>query len=342
MRRVTAFAPGRVNAMGDHIDYLGGLVLPLALPQGTKVVMEWMDGDTHRATSVSHGQAHWPVGQPPTPSTQWFDYCAGALADLTQAVRIEIFSVLPQGAGLSSSASLLVALITARNALNQEGLSSLEIAQQARQVEVEHIGLNCGIMDQYASAMGEAGHAMMLDCQALTHHPVRFGLGDAQLWAIDSKAPRKLAGGVYNQRVQECSEIQTLAGSDHFFTMAPDLPAPLAGRLRHIQSEQRRVRLTANAASQGDLATWGALMNESHQSLSHDYEVAGEALDTLQSALAATPGCYGARMTGGGFGGCVIALIDRAAVAQARTAVAQQYGDTQWIECTPSDGARLL
>ncbi len=328
--------------MGDHIDYLGGLVLPFALSQGTKVVMEWMDGGTHRATSVSHGQAHWPVGQPPPPSGQWFDYCAGALADLKQAVRIEIFSDLPQGAGLSSSASLLVALITARNELNQEGLSPLEVARQAHRVEVEYIGLRGGIMNPYVSAMGEAGLGMMLDCQAMVHYPVRFGLGDAQLWAVDSLLSCASAEDVSHQRIQECSEIQTLMGSDHFFTMSSNLPEPLVARLRHIQSEQVRVKRTANAASQGDLKTWGALMNESHQSLSQDYEVAGEALDTLQSALTMTPGCFGARMTGGGFGGCVIALIDRAAVGEARAAVAQNYGETRWIECSPSAGARLL
>ena len=337
---VKAFAPGRVNAMGDHIDYLGGWVLPLALPLGTQVGMRWIEGDHHRVYSDTHGEVSWPIQQPPAPDHHWFDYCVGALADLPRPVAVEIHSDLPQGSGLSSSASLLVALITARSALNDEDLSPLQIAQHARQVEVEHIGLNCGIMDQYASALGQHGHAMMLDCQALTHQDIKFELGDAELWAIDSKAPRKLAGGVYNQRVEECAQIASQLGSQDFFTMRGDLPAPLDRRLRHIQSEQKRVQLTANAASGGDLVMWGELMNESHQSLSQDYEVAGEALDRLQSVLAEH--AYGARMTGGGFGGCVIALIAKDRVDQAREAVRRQYGETQWIGCTPSDGARLL
>ena len=169
-------------------------------------------------------------------------------------------------------------------------------------------------MDQYASALGEAGHALRLDCEHLRHESVRFELGSAELWAVDSKAPRKLAGGVYNQRVAECAEIERLAGSNDWFAMTPDLPAPLDARLRHIQSEQARVIETCEVAEQGDLVRWGALMNESHRSLSQDYEVAGDAMDRLQAALSGSRGCYGARMTGGGFGGCVIALIERESV----------------------------
>lgn len=339
---VRVFAPGRVNTMGDHIDYLGGLVLPLALPLGTTVELSPIEGGQHEAFSSSHGEARWPIGTPPAASGQWFDYLAGALAPLDHAVQITVDSNLPQGSGLSSSASLLVALITARNAIQGRQASPLEVAIEARQVEVEHIGLNCGIMDQYASALGEAGHALRLDCEHLRHKSVRFELGNAELWAVDSKAPRQLAGGVYNQRVAECAEIRKLAGSDDWFSMSPALPAPLDARLRHIQSEQARVIETCQVAEQGDLVCWGALMNESHRSLSQDYEVAGPALDNLQSALAESPGCYGARMTGGGFGGCVIALIDSDQVARAQQRVTERYGDVQWIPCTPSAGAHIL
>ena len=336
------FAPGRVNTMGDHIDYLGGLVLPLALPQGTTVELSPIEGGQHEAFSSSHGEARWPIGTPPAASGQWFDYLAGALAPLDRAVSVTVDSNLPQGSGLSSSASLLVALITARNALQGRQASPLEVAIEARQVEVEHIGLNCGIMDQYASALGEAGHALRLDCEHLRHESVRFELGSAELWAVDSKAPRKLAGGVYNQRVAECAEIERRAGSNDWFAMTPDLPAPLDARLRHIQSEQARVIETCQVAEQGDWVRWGALMNESHRSLSQDYEVAGDAMDRLQAALSGSRGCYGARMTGGGFGGCVIALIERESVPSVQQQVAEAYGDTQWIPCTPSAGVRIL
>lgn len=218
--------------------------------------------------------------------------------------------------------------------------SALDVALEARRIEVEHIGLNCGIMDQYASVMGAAGSALKLDCQALSHDIVSLNTGAAQLWAVDSKAPRKLAGGIYNQRVDECRQIQQLAQSDDFFQMRVDLPDPLNRRLKHIQSEQQRVLDTVEAAAQGDLVRWGQLMNESHRSLSQDYEVAGPALDQLQAVL--TEHSYGARMTGGGFGGCVIALIDESQLESAKTAVAAHYGDTLWIPCTPSQGARLL
>ena len=342
MTWVTSFAPGRVNTMGDHIDYLGGWVLPLALPLGTTCRMRPISGSQHIARSVSHGETRWPVGQATQASGQWFDYLAGALATMDNAVEIELSSDLPQGSGLSSSASLLVALIMARNAIESTTATPLEVALEARQIEVEHIGLNCGIMDQYASVMGEAGHALQLDCNALTHHSVEFQTGTAQLWAIDSKAPRKLAGGVYNQRVAECEQIRELTGSDDFFAMDAELPEPLNRRLRHIQSEQQRVLDTVSAASTGNLSTWGALMNQSHASLSADYEVAGASLDHLQGALSSADGCYGARMTGGGFGGCVIALIESDQVEAAKAQVAGDYGDTLWIPCTPSQGARLL
>ena len=339
---VRAFAPGRVNAMGDHIDYLGGQVLPLALPLGTQVELDWIEGDQHQVHSDSHGHASFSVDQTPQASGAWYDYCVGALKCLPRAVSVQIHSDLPQGTGLSSSASLLVALISARNALTGVTASPLDVALEARRIEVEHIGLNCGIMDQYASALGQEGHALLLDCQAMTHQPVAFQLGSAQLWAVDSKAPRKLAGGVYNQRVAECAEIQALAGSQDFFSVSLDLPEPLAARLRHIQSEQQRVAATAQVASKGDVHRWGQLMNESHRSLSADYQVAGPALDQLQQSQASAPGCYGARMTGGGFGGCVIALLEASELEQIQAKVAQDYGEVQWIPCQPSDGARLL
>lgn len=342
MSVIQTFAPGRVNVIGDHIDYLGGHVLPMALKLGTHVRLQWIDGDQHRAISSSHGQARWPVDNPPAPCGHWYDYLIGALGDLPQATRIEIVSDLPQGAGLSSSASLLVALVAARAELMHQPLDRLSIARRARQIEIEHIGLKCGIMDQYASAFGQKGHALLLDCQAQTHQPVQLKMDGAELWAIDSKAPRSLAGSVYNERVAECAEIGRLAGTDDFFAIDIDLPEPLDRRLKHIQSEQKRVHSFATAAAAGDLRAMGQIMNDSHRSLSEDYEVAGPALDKLQSCLANTVGCFGARMTGGGFGGCVIALVRSDARDMVQHRVALEYGDTQWIQCKPSDGARVL
>ena len=339
---VTAFAPGRVNVIGEHIDYLGGRVMPMALKLGTTCTLSLIEGDQHKASSADYGHATWSVANPPVASGQWFDYLVGALASAGQAVSVELSSDLPQGTGLSSSASLLVAVITARNALLNTPQPALEVALEARRVEVEHIGLNCGIMDQYASALGVQGHALAIDCQALTHSAVKLELGSAELWAIDSKAPRKLAGGVYNQRVAECQQIRDISGIDNLFDVDIVLPEPLNRRLRHVQSEAMRVELFAQAAQAGDLITMGNLLSASHTSLSRDYEVAGPALDALQQALVQTPGCYGARMTGGGFGGCVIALIDASEVNAAQVAVAAHYGDTQWIPCEPSQGARLL
>lgn len=339
---VTAFAPGRVNLIGEHIDYLGGRVMPMALDLGTTCTVEFIDGAEHQAVSQDYGDARWALGRPPMPTGQWFDYVAGALAALPQAVRVTLSSTLPQGTGLSSSASLLVALVTARNALLNTPASPLDVALEARRIEVEHIGLNCGIMDQYASALGIAGHALRIDCDALTHEPVAVSLGGAELWAVDSKAPRKLAGGVYNERVAECQRIRALAGIDNLFEVTMALPDPLNRRLRHIQSEAVRVELFSQASAAGDVVTMGNLLNACHRSLSDDYEVAGAALDALQLALSSTVGCYGARMMGGGFGGCVLALMDAQSVPEAQARVAQHYGDTQWIRCVPSDGARLL
>ncbi len=348
------FAPGRVNLIGDHIDYLGGDVLPMALPLGTEVTLT--PADAFEFVSAQYPE-RWTGDDWPQPSGQWFDYVVGCIQlwpDSTpvRPCRIAVTGDLPRGSGLSSSASLEVAVLTALNAWLNAGLSPTEVALLGQRVEREWIGLNCGIMDQYASAWGAAGHALHVDCSGPRHVQVPLTLGDSGFWVVNSKAPRGLPGSLYNERVAETAEIASrlgiagaLARAD--VNAADALPPRLRQRFRHVVSEQRRVGQFVEAAAARDVLSMGALMNESHASLRDDYEVSGEDLDALQAALVACPGVLGARMTGGGFGGCVVALIRNDAAASVRDQVRSDYQTSRgrtpdFIGGTPSAGARVL
>ncbi|WP_420550277.1 galactokinase [Litorivicinus lipolyticus] len=350
---IRAFAPGRVNLIGDHIDYLGGDVLPMALALGTRVsitpaaTFEFISADY---PEVWRGD-HWPA-----PSGQWYDYLVGCLqiwpGPALTACRIDVAGDLPRGSGLSSSASLEVAVLTALNHALSGGLSATEIAVLGQRVEREWIGLNCGIMDQYASAHGRAGHALRINCGVPAHTDVALNLGDTEIWVVNSKAPRGLPGSLYNQRVAETAKIARCLGVTGALAHCPDdrigeLAPALQPRLRHVVSEQARVGEFVAAAASGDVATMGALMNASHDSLRDDYQVSGPDLDALQVALLECQGVLGARMTGGGFGGCVVALVAADAVTAMQAGVAQDYAEAtgrvpDFIAGVPSAGAHIL
>lgn len=350
---VRAFAPGRVNLIGDHIDYLGGDVLPMALALGTRVSIapaaefEFVSADY---PEVWRGD-HWPA-----PSGRWYDYLVGCLqiwpGPAPAACRIDVAGNLPRGSGLSSSASLEVAVLTALNHAVSGGLSATEIAVLGQRVEREWIGLNCGIMDQYASAHGRAGHALRIDCGVPAHTEVALNLGDTELWVVNSKAPRGLPGSLYNQRVAETAEIARCLGVTGALARCSDgrigeLAPALQPRLRHVLSEQARVGEFVGAAACGDVEAMGVLMNASHDSLRDDYQVSGPDLDALQGALVDCPGVLGARMTGGGFGGCVVALVAADAVAAMKLRVAERYTQASgrepgFIAGVPSAGAHIL
>ena len=312
-------APGRVNLIGDHTDYMGGLVLPMAVQLGTtistvtggtepigpggprRLVMrsDRLDGVVDLAL---------PIEDPTAVSPPWGRYVAGVAAALGTTVGIdaEVSSDLPIGGGLSSSSSLAVA---AALALGAHG-TPLEIAHLCRDAEEAATGVPCGIMDQLAIAGGVAGHALLIDCASESLTPIRVP-DDANVWVLDSGQARELAGSEYATRRAQAEAAEAVVGPLPHASMADieSLDDPVVrARARHVRTECDRVRSFAAALEADDLVRAGQLMVESHRSLRDDYQVSTDALDRLVDRLLGMDGVFGARLTGAGFGGCVVAL----------------------------------
>jgi galactokinase len=296
-----ARAPGRVNLIGEHTDYNEGLVLPMAIGLECRVVAE--PSDRWLATSRQMGETA-PIDR--TQPGHWSHYLAGIAAEFGargKPLHLTIDSQVPTGGGLSSSASLEVA---AALAIAGE-IDPLELVARTNKVEREFVGLPCGVMDQYASVFGREGHAVLLDCRTVTSEYVP--LPDVAVIAVNTMVKHELAGSAYRDRVRECREAAESLGvaSLRDATETPSMPP----RARHVVSEIRRVREFAAACRAGDLAAMGRLMLESHASLRECYEVSCPELDFLVAESAGFPRVWGARLTGGGFGGCIVALVER-------------------------------
>jgi galactokinase len=313
----TVWAPGRVNLIGDHTDYMGGLVLPMAVQLGTTVTATHEpDAPAGRLVLRSDRvpgtvDVALPVTDAASVIPAWGRYAAGVAQELgtTTGVEATIRSDLPIGGGLSSSASLEVAIALALGATG----TPLEVARLCQRAETAATGVPCGIMDQLAVAAGVDGHALLIDCSTDDVTPVRVP-ERAAVWVVDSGQPRELAGSEYAVRRAQAEAAAAKVGPLPHAAMA-DIEAladPVErARARHVRTECDRVRAFAAALSAGDLARAGQLMVESHRSLRDDYEVSTPALDDLVASLTSTPGVHGARLTGAGFGGCVVALADR-------------------------------
>jgi galactokinase len=308
--RVRARAPGRVNLLGDHTDYTGGLVLPMAVDRATTV--DLVRGGTR--VELTSGEEPEPavvdldVGVPGSLSPVWSRYVGGVVAAVRPSAggRGRVTSTVPVGAGLSSSAALEVALALA---LGFEG-SPLELALACQRAEHLATGTATGIMDQLASAAGRRGHALLIDCGSLDVTPVPLP-PDVEVVVVDSGQRRRVAASAYEERRSDCEAAAAVLGPLREATVA-DVDALLDPRLRrrarHVVTENARVLDAVEALRAGDVAGAGRLMNASHVSLRDDFEVSTPALDGLVGRLTATAGVYGARLTGAGFGGCVVAL----------------------------------
>jgi galactokinase len=307
---IRATAPGRVNLMGDHVDYVGGLVLPMAIQLGTTIVLS-PGGDVVELASASEPErARVPItGEVPV-APRWATYVAGVIAELRPTVggTGTVTTTLPIGAGLSSSAALMVAVALA---LGFDG-SPLELARLCRRGEQAASGVPVGIMDQLASAAGVDGHALLIDCATETYRAVPIAPG-LQVSAVHSGEARTLATSGYARRRQEATAVEDLLGSTRRAAVhdAAAISDPvLRRRARHIVSENARTLQFVDALGAGDRPAIGALMAESHASLRDDYEVSTTGVDALVDRLARTPGVIGARLTGGGFGGAVVVIAE--------------------------------
>lgn len=317
MTKMLARAPGRVNLIGDHTDHTGGLALPMAIDLETVVEIElgtpWLE-----LISESEDEPAIIFFDDPreavTIRPAWARYVAGVVEVLRPPVggRGFVRSNLPIGAGLSSSASLEVALALA---LGFRG-SPVDLALLCQQAEQAASGVPCGIMDQLALAAGVEGHALLLDCESLAVTPVPLPQ-EVEILVVDSGTRRQLTTSFYGVRRAQCQEAEALIGPLRTATLE-DVSGIATDELRrrahHVVSENSRVRSFADAIRAADFAEAGRLMSESHASLRDDFEVSTRILDDLVEHLEGLPGVRGARLTGAGFGGCVVALVDRGTV----------------------------
>jgi len=332
-------APGRINIIGEHTDYCGGLAMPAAIDRWCRIAAA--TNGTRRLTVVAQGfgEAAELDLDALTPRGAWSDYVAGVarvLLDAGVAVAgadLMIESTVPIGAGVSSSAAIEVATAHALLALAGRSADGLMIARWCQMAENDFVGMPCGIMDQYASENGVDGAALVLDCARLTSTPAPLPEG-ASFLLVDSGVRHAHVDGAYRDRRADCETAARILGLNLLAELPvsaldaalPRLPPGSAKRCRHVVTETARVRRAADALARGDLAALGALMDQSHASLRDDMEVSTAELDQLAQIARETPGVFGARMMGGGFGGCVIALADRERAADAQAAIVERHG----------------
>src|SRR5579883_1452018 len=356
---MVAWAPGRVNLIGEHTDYNDGWVLPAAVDRLTALAGRSRHDKIVRLFSFHHREMvkFSLAGLTPENSAErgaelpgWARYPSGVIAELLGAgytlpgADAVIAGDVPLGAGMSSSAALEVATATFFAALAGLKLEPLEVARLGQQAEHHAVGVRVGILDQAASCLGRAGQAILLDCRSLAHEAIAFNLADVRLLVCDTGVRRELAASAYNERRRECEEAaawlaRELAaeGNTQPITALRDvspeafarhegkLPEPLRRRARHVISENARVLRAADALRAGDAAAFGHLLYESHASLRDDYEVSCAELDAIVEIARQTPGVFGARLTGAGFGGCALALVRDDAVEAFSAALARDY-----------------
>ena len=338
-------AAGRVNIIGEHGDYCGGRVFPAALslcntvyvrPNGTdKINLSWTTltdkvtlniNDLEKSRSLKYG--NYQAGS----ALMWKNAGHRLVGcDMVQECTV------PFGSGLSSSAAIEVSTIAALAVVAGEKFNPVEVSLLAQRAEQDFAGVNCGIMDQYSSACGKKGHAMLLDCKTLACEYVPVNLGEYSLVITNCNKPHSLIESKYNERraeteqalsiIQSYEKVSCLADvtKEQLDRLSKYLPAKVADRAKHVVEECARVRSAEKAMKQGDMFALGRLLNESHNSLKVLYEVTGKELDCLAEAAQSFHGCVGSRMTGGGFGGCTISIVKTQAVQDFKKYVYERY-----------------
>jgi galactokinase len=357
-------APGRVNLIGDHTDYNDGFVMPMAIQLETHVAsLPRADKKLVLQSSTVDRASVIDLELPLQPTGTWTDYVVGVAAVIQRQGRsltgaeLTVSSTVPQGSGLSSSAALEV---SAAMALLQGDIPDrVTLAQWCQQAENEFVGARCGIMDQYVSACGRRGHALLIDCRTLGSRTVPLP-DNVVVIVSNSMVTHSIAAGEYNARREQCEDavralqatlpevralrdvtVNDLAQHGHVLSQVT------LRRARHVVSENARVLDAAEALQRNDLTRVGELMRDSHRSLRDDFEVSSPELDVLVDIAHALPGVYGSRMTGGGFGGCTVTLAEAAKASDIVSSIREEYERrtgtrSDVIVCTPSDGASEL
>ncbi len=357
-------APGRVNLIGEHTDYNDGFVMPAALDFSAYAAAGARPDRTISVLSLDLNEsATFSLDDRSCgPTGHWSDYVRGVAAVMIKTgvplkgTNLAIKSEVPIGAGLSSSAAIEVSTAFALLAVAGSGLARRKIALTCQRAEHEYAGTKCGIMDQFISCFGQAGHALLLDCRALTFEPLAVS-NDIRIVICNTMVRHELAGGEYNARRVDCEEgvrflkanlpdIRALRDVDitQLTRFGAGMPEQTYHRCRHVVTENARTLTAAQALRSGDMAVFGRLMVDSHRSLRDDYEVSCPELDLMVESALKQRGVFGARMTGGGFGGCTVNLVQAEAVDAFRTEVTREYETATGLSaaiyvCRAADGA---
>lgn len=364
---VRAIAPGRVNLIGEHTDYNDGFVLPIAIQYAISVLAApRADGQVQIYSLDYDSQIQFSLAKKieKVEDHSWSNYERGVFEAFQRrgfkpaGMDMLISGDVPLGAGLSSSAAVEMATAMAIRELFQFDVSTLELVRLAQEAENQFVGMNCGIMDQFISGMGKAGHALFLDCRSLDYEQVPFPADEYSVVIMNTRVKRELTGSEYNERRSQCEEgvrllaenisgvtaLRDVSVSD-FELYAMGLPVKVRDRCRHVVYENQRVESFVQALMDKDSDLMGELLLASHEDLRELYSVSCPELDLMVEIAMGVEGVVGARMTGAGFGGCAIALVEKGGEEVLKAAVLEQYtaktGITPEIYVsTPSDGAR--
>lgn len=360
-------APGRVNLIGEHTDYNEGFVLPMAIEKRMITTAQLRDDrQVHAYAYDFEAEGSFSLDQlQPVSENTWQNYLMGVALELEkmghelQGMNIVLAGNVPRSAGLSSSAALEVATAFTWASLNNLEIEPVAMALLCQRAENDFVGVNCGIMDQYISRLGQKDHALLIDCRSNQYQLVPFTSDKFRIVICNTNVQRELVDSAYNERRQQCNqaaaffqkkldkEVSALrdVSLDDFENFADSLSRPLKQRARHVVTENKRVLQSVEALKNDDFAAFGKLMIASHESLRDDYEVSCEELDLMVDLALAEEGVYGARMTGAGFGGCTVNLVAADKVEQFKEKVAQKYEEQTGVAAdiyvsSPADGAR--
>ncbi|GHV40895.1 galactokinase [Clostridia bacterium] len=362
------FSPGRVNLIGEHTDYNGGYVFPCAIDLGTYAEVTERNDRTVRLSSANF---HLAVDVDLEnvvydEADGWANYPKGVIRELQQmglslgGLDISVSGNVPNGAGLSSSASLEVLIAVIFNDVFKLGLSMVELVKISRRAENNFVGVMCGIMDQFAVGMGKRDMAVLLNCRTLEYKYAPLALGEYSLVIANTNKRRGLLDSKYNERRTECGSALSAFQKELAIKDLCELTADMFNeysrlvtdevilrRAKHVISENERVKQSVSSLEQNDLLTFGQLLNKSHESLKNDYEVTGLELDVLAETAQQFDGCLGARMTGAGFGGCTVNIVKTDKIEDFRAFAGEKYGQStnlaaDFYTVKASDGAKEL
>jgi len=333
-------APGRVNLIGEHTDYNDGFVLPIAIDRACYVLAQSRADRTLRIHSKQFNETmEFALDAPRGPEHTWSDYVRGVAWALAEAgcpptgADLLIASEVPLGSGLSSSAAIEVATAFALLGVASHTLERKPIALACQRAENEFVGMRCGIMDQLTACFGREGHALLIDCRSLDIAPVPFDESRVRAVVANTMVKHALAASEYNARRRECEDAAARFGVralrdvswQNIASVAAAWPENVRARARHVTTENTRVSAAADALRRGDFNEMGRLMAASHKSLDEDYQVTCDELNAMVALAGELPGCFGARMTGGGFGGCTVNLVNVSDADSFASALAVSY-----------------